>query len=162
MTDKLKEVIKREVGKLPKENQDVINSFGWENISEEIGKRYLLTESELNDFQVQILLVLVGLVEVDYFQENIEVEVGTSKNEAEKMAAEVFQKIFTPISDTIVENLKKDGKFTNTNTEQNLNFILSGGDYSAFLEQRNGEENTETEEAVVPVFSITKENLKAN
>jgi hypothetical protein len=162
MTEKLKEVIKREIGKLPKENQEAINSLGWENISEQIGKKYLLNESELNDFQTQTLLVLIGLENPDDYSQNIENEVGTSKNEAEKIADEVFQKIFTPINDVLVDNLKKSEKVKNSNAEQNLNFILSGGDYSVFLEvppPLSGE-GKNTEETIVPVFSITEENLK--
>jgi hypothetical protein len=137
MTEKLKTVIKREINKLPKENQEAINAFDWVKTAEEIGKKYLLTESEINDLQVQTLLVLIGLEDSDYYQQNVEREVGTSKNEAEKIAVEVVQKIFTPISNIIIENIKKSEKIKNSNHEQNLNFILSGGDYSAFVEKNN-------------------------
>jgi len=161
MTEKLKQVIKREVEKLPKENQEAINSLGWVVISEEIGKKHLLSESEINDLQAQNLLVLVGLADPDYYSQNIEDEIGTSKDEAEKIAVEVFQKIFTPINDTLIDNLKKGDAVKNSNHKQNLNFILSGGDYSAFVEQKDNIMNdTKNEGAVVPVFSIKKENLK--
>ncbi len=135
MTDKLKQTIKEEVGKLPKENQEVINTFGWEKISEEIGKKYLLTENEINDLQVETLLILVGLEDPDFYANNIENNVGASKDEANKISTEVFEKILTPINDAMIENIKKSGVSKNANAEQNLNFILSGGDYSAFLEK---------------------------
>lgn len=137
MTEKLKEVIKREVAKLPKENQTVINAFGWEKISEEIGKKYLLNEIELNNLQVQTLLVLIGLVDPAYYPKNIENEVGTSKKESEKITEEVFQKIFDPINNILIEKIKNSGKSRNANAEQNLNFILSGGNYSAFMAPKN-------------------------
>lgn len=135
MTDKLKQTIKEEVEKLPKGNQAVINDFGWEKISEEIGKKYLLSDSEVNDFQVETLLILIGLEDPEYYTQNIEDNVGTSKDEAGKISDEVVQKIFTPINDLLIENIKKSGKVMNSNSEQNLNFILSGGDYVAFLEK---------------------------
>ena len=177
MTDKLKNIIVEEIKKLPKENQGVINSFDWEKISEDIGKKYLLSEEEINNLQVETLLVLIGLENPDDYSQNIENEVGTSKNEAEKISDEIFQKIFTPINDVLVENLKKSEKVKNSNAEQNLNFILSGGDYSVFLEvppPLSGEDGGEVlntphpnpllkgegEETIVPVFSITEENLK--
>ena len=132
-TEKLKSVIQREVAKLPKESQEAINAFDWVNITEEIGKKYLLNEVEINDLQVQTLLVLIGLTDPEYYAQSIENEIGTSKNEAEKIAEEVLEKIFTPINDILVENIKKNLKNKNPNPTQTLNFILSGGDYSAFL-----------------------------
>lgn len=135
MTEKLKQIIQREVAKLPKENQEVIDAFGWEKISEEIGKKYLLSDSEINIFQAETLVVLVGLEDPDYYAQNIENEVGTSKDEADKITDEVIQKIFAPINDLLIENIKKSGKVMNSDTEQSLNFILSGGDYVAFLDK---------------------------
>jgi len=154
MTEKLKQTIKEEVGKLQKENQEVINAFDWENIAEAIGKKYLLTESEINDLQIETLLVLIGLQDPNEYTQNVENNIGTSKNEAEKISAEVFQKIFTPINNILIEKIKKSDKVKNATPEQNLNFILSGGDYSAFLEQKDVVNTEETPETVLPVFSI--------
>ncbi len=135
MTEKLQQIIKEEVTKLPREAQDAINAFDWANIAEEIGKKYLLEEGEINDLQVETLLVLTGLESGEYYAQNIEDEIGTSEKEAEKIAEEAFQKIFTPISEAIVENIKRSNKSKNPNWEQSLDFILSGGDYSVFLSQ---------------------------
>ena len=159
MTEILKQVINREVAKLPKENQEAINAFDWANIAEEIGKKYLLLVNEVNDLQVETLLVLIGL-ESDSFALNIENYVGTSKDEAEKIADEIGQKIFTPISDALVDKIKNGGKSQNAKPEQNLDFILSGGDYSAFMETRKIEIEPEPGETTIPVFSIKDENLK--
>lgn len=133
MTDKLKQIIKEELEKLPKEKREVIDSFDWIKISEEIGRKYLLDESEINDFQVETFLILIGLEDPDLYANNIENNVGTSKNEAKKMAEEVLQKIFIPITDTLVENIKKSEKTKDPKWDQNLNFILSGGNYHSFM-----------------------------
>lgn len=162
MTDKLKQIIQREVTKLPKENQEVINNFGWEKITEEIGKKYLLSDDEANIFQAETLVVLVGLEDPDYYAQIIENEVGTSKDEARKISDEVFEKIFTPINNILIENIKKSEKDKNANAEQNLDFILSGGDYSAFLEQKKEPDNQETEETVLPAFFVKKDAPKTN
>ncbi|MFA5095537.1 MAG: hypothetical protein WC447_02680 [Candidatus Paceibacterota bacterium] len=137
MTEKLKQKIKEEMINLPKESQDAINAFDWGNISEEIGKKNLLTESEVNDLQVETGLVLVGLVDVDEYALNIENNVGTSKEEAEKIAEEVNKKIFSPISETIRKTIEDNLKNKNLNWKQTLNFIVSGGDYSAFIKKEN-------------------------
>ena len=185
MTDKLKQTIKNEVGKLPIEVQEAISALDWTKITEEIGKKYRLSESEINDFQVETLLVLVGLEDGNYYAQNIEDNVGTSKDEAEKMADEAFTKIFTPINNILVENVKRSGKSKRASWNQTIDFILSGGDYSAFIEPTNSplpeypdlksegggistpsrqratrEEGNKTQETVLPVFSIKEENRK--
>jgi len=142
MTEKLKSIIKEEVMKLPKEAQEAINAFDWVKVAEEIGKEYKFSESEVNNFQVETLLVLVGIEESESYPKNIEDEVGTSREEAEKIAKEAFQKIFTPISKILEENIKKNLGNKKPNHEQNLDFILSGGDYSAFMEERDVTINT--------------------
>ncbi len=134
MTEKLKQTIKEEVVKLPKEMQEAINAFDWVKITEEIGRKYKLSESEINDLQVETLLVLVGLEYGDTYAQNIEDNIGTSKDEAEKIAEEAFNKIFNPVNNIMEENIKKNLGNKNPNHEQNLNFILSGGDYSALME----------------------------
>ena len=140
MTEKLQQTIKEEILKLPKENQEVINSLDWAKIAEEIGKKYLLNENEVNDLQVETLLILVGVQDFNYFATNIENEIVTSKDTAEKIAGEITEKIFTPINNNFIEKIKQSGKIKNGDAEQNLNFILSNGDYSAFMQEK--EENT--------------------
>ena len=133
MTEKLKQIAKEEIVKLPKEMQEAINAFDWASVAEAIGKKYLLSESELNDFQVETLLVLVGLEEGESYARNIENNVGTSREEAEKISDEAWQKIFVPIKNKIEENIKINLQNKKPTAEQTINFILSGGDYSAFI-----------------------------
>ena len=134
MTEKLKQIIKEELVKLPKDSQDAINSLDWASIAEEIGKKSLLTESEINNLQTETFLVLIGLEDLDSYTLNIENEIGTSKNEAGKIASEAMEKIFTPISNLMEEKIKNNIKNKNPAWDQNINFVLSGGDYFAFLE----------------------------
>lgn len=147
MTEKLKQIIKEEVTKLPKEVREAINAFDWAKIAEEIGKKYLLNESEINDFQVETLLVLVGLEDGDSYALNIEDNVGTSKDEAVKIADEALEKIFNPISNMLEENIKKNLQNKKPSPEQTIDFILSGGDYSAFVERAGDETPPGTDKA---------------
>ena len=137
MTEKLRQIIKEEVIKLPKELQYSINSLDWGKISEEIGKKYLLNESEINDLQVETGLVLIGLADINEYTLNIENNVGTSKNVAEKITMEINQKIFNQIAMAISRKIEENLKNKNINWKQTLNFILSGGDYSIFMEKDN-------------------------
>ena len=133
MTEKLKQTIEEEVEKLPKEIQEVIKSSDWVNLTEEIGREYLLDEIQLNNFQLETLLVLVNLTDIRFLAINIENQAGVTKGDASAIATETSQKIFTPIYNILSENVKKALKNKKTNWEQNLGFVLSGGDYSAFI-----------------------------
>ena len=136
MTDKLKQIIKNELATLPKEAQEIVNFSDWASITEEIGKKNLLNESEVNDLVVQTLLVLVGLKDMDFYATSVENEVGTTKDEAEKITTEAIEKVFMPIAEKLEGNIKKNLQNKNPSWDQNLNFVLSGGDYSAFAEPR--------------------------
>lgn len=165
MTDKLKQIVQRELVKLPKENQEAINAFDWGKISEEVGNKYRLNEGELNDFQVQTFLILIGLTDVKFYATSVENELGLSKAEAEKISEEVMQKIFIPISDAIVDKIKNSDKFRKPNAEQSLNFILSGGDYSSFMEKRDiltsSEQSQIPKKPTVPTNPGEMEDIKS-
>ena len=137
MNDKLKQIIKEKIPYLSKEVEEAINSLDWLSKIEEIGKKYLLSEEEIDNLKTETLLVLTGLEEGEAYERNIENEVGTSKEEAEKITNEATEEIFTPMYNTLMENIKNSGKSKNADHEQNLNFILSGGDYSSFVEEKN-------------------------
>jgi len=133
MTEKLKQKIKEEMNALPKELQDAINAIDWGKITEEIGKRYLLSESEMNDFQVETMLVLIGYVDLNKYTLNIENDIGLNKQITEKIVTEVIEKILDPMSDILDNNIKKTMFNRKTDWKQNVNFVLSGGDYSHFI-----------------------------
>lgn len=133
MTEKSKNLIKEEMLNLPKEAQEAINASGWEKVSEEIGKKYLLNEDEIETFQLETASFLLGFIDEDSYTVNIEDEVGVSKDEALKIAEEANERIFTPINNFLTEKIKRNLKDKNANWQQSIDFILSGGDYSAFL-----------------------------
>lgn len=135
MTEYLKQTIESEIIKLPKESQEVINSFGWEEISVEIGKKYLLNEEKINKLQTEISLVMLGLAQQNFLKSNIENEVGLDENVAKKMSEDIIQQIFKPLLDNLTEIIKKSMPVRNISWQQTLYFILSGGDYSVFIKE---------------------------
>lgn len=136
MTEQLQQTIKEELIKLPIEMREAIRSSGWEEITKNVGGGYLLNEDEINNLQVEVLLVLVNAEYLSDLSINIEWRVEIDKKKAEKIAEELTEKIFTPISNKINEILKNSDKIKYSNWKQNINFIVSGGDYIAFLEER--------------------------
>ena len=157
MTEQLKQILEEELSKMPQEINESITDFDWGVLSEEIGNKYALSEEETSDLQTEISLVLIGLVGIDAFAENLESNIILSKNEAEKISKEISEKIFKPIAEKIIEKIKNNPEIRNTSWEQNLNFILDDGDYMAFLKK------IKTTEKILKVNSATpNETLLVN
>lgn len=133
MIEKLKQRTIDELAKLPKEMGDGINSLDWSNISETIGKKYLPNEKEINMLQAEILLVLIGIEKIDNLKTNIEINVNVTSQIASQITDELIQQIFNPISNKIEKLIKSNLPFKKTTWKQNINFIVSGGDYSVFI-----------------------------
>lgn len=142
MNDKLNNIIKENLLKLPKEAQEVLNNFKWKEICEEIGKAHKLLEPEIEQLKAVTALLLLGLVDGEFYAKNIENKVELTQEDSEILAKEVFEKIFLPISKEITEKVKAKVKDGGQKWNQNIDFIVSGGDYSAFIDRR---EPTKTE-----------------
>ncbi len=135
MTEALKKTIEEEVAGLPEEMRDAVRSFDWVKTAEAIGTEHEWGEEEISDFQLETLLVLIGAVDAGFYAVNIENHVLKTKEESEKAAGEAFTRIFAPINEKAMENLKKTAKEKNADFATNLDFILSGGDYTVFLKE---------------------------
>ena len=135
MTELLKQTIKEEIAIMPKEWQEVVNASKWDIVSEEIGKKYFLTEENIEDLQTEIGLIIIGEETIDNLRVNIEYNLVISEDSAIKIRDEIIKKIFKPMFDMFTENIKKNLKTKSIHWQQNLNFILSGGDYTAFIKR---------------------------
>ncbi len=142
MTEKLTKIMNSEISKLSSGKQEAIRSVNWAAITEEISKYFSLTENQLNSFQTETGLVLVGFAEADEYTTNLETNAGITKIDSEKIAEEVLIKIFTPIAEKIEKfknielgmQVKEKMKSHDPKWDQRINFIVSGGDYSSFLD----------------------------
>ncbi len=147
MTNDLEQTIKEELKRLPRENQMALSDFDWIKAVEIIGKNYLLKPEEINALQAETSLVLLGIEDGYSYPFNIKNNVGIEIEKAEKIAAEAEEKIFGPIYENLQEIIKNELKDKNIKPEQNMEFILSGGDYSVFLrrDEARHEENNKDE-----------------
>jgi hypothetical protein len=159
MTEKLQQFITERIKELPKESQAAMSTVNWAALTDTIGKKYLLDETEVSYLQVETLFVLTGQESADTYTQNIENEVGLSKKEAERISEEVFEKIFNPIVDVIQNNIKKNLNGKKTTPVQNLDFILSGGDYTAFIED-SGNNTAQTTDKLIGSSNILETKNK--
>ncbi len=135
MTEKLQQIAKDEIVKLPREGQEAINSFPWGETAKSIGLKYSLTEEEINNLQTEVLITLVGYEYLEDLKSNIENNVGITSAEAEKISSELINKIYNPIGAKLNEIVERSDKSIKANWQQNVNFIVSGGNYVSFIQE---------------------------
>ena len=134
MTEQLKKIIHDELVVLPEKVSKAINSVDWVEICNNVGLKYLLTDDEINKLQTEVLLVLINMEYLNDLKLNIENHIKTSKEAAEVMEKELTEQIFNPINNKIKEDIKNNLSYKNVSWNQTINFIVSGGDYTVFLE----------------------------
>ena len=134
MNEQTKKIIKDELEKLPIERQTLINSFDWVDISKKIGAKYSFTDDQINKLQIETLLVLTEMEYLSDLGVNLENSLVTTKNQAEGAARELSEQIFKPIAQKIESSVKNQIISDTPTWQQTINFIVSGGDYSVFLD----------------------------
>ena len=132
MTENLQKVMREEILKLPKENQDAINSINWGDIVEEIGLNFQMTDEEIDELQLNTGLVLLGVENLDFIGFSAENN-GETKEDAQKISNEVFNQVLEPIANKIEASIKRKLMSQVPKWDQSVNFIVSGGDYSVFI-----------------------------
>ena len=130
MTEEIKQKIQEQIDLLPKDSQQAIGSFDWMKESENIAKTYNLFDEEVDDLVIEVGLLISGVSYPDEFVTNIEDEVGTTKEDAEKISDEVLEKILKPIAKKREEIIKQNIKNNPQSWDKEMKFVLSGGDYS--------------------------------
>lgn len=134
MTEELKKITEEEISKLSKEKQEAINSIKWTDIIQEIGNKNGLMENETSNIQLKTLLFIIGLIDIETYKFNVE-EIVVSSETTKKIVGEIFEKVFAPIANKIEASIKKKLLLKNPKWEQRVGFILSGGNYSVFLDK---------------------------
>lgn len=102
MNEKLRQQFEEELVYLPEINQQALKSFDWATELLAIGKNYGLHIDELEDLQIETMLVMVGLVPPENYQNELITRLAISPTEANKIIEQVNERIFTPIHDYIV------------------------------------------------------------
>ncbi len=160
MTEELKKTTEEEIARLPKEIGEAVNNSNWVKITEEIGKKYSFSEKEITNLQAETAIILVGAEDSDLFAENIENNVRTTKEKAEKISAEIFEKIFIPINGIIEGKIKNNMQGKEMNWQQSINFILSGGNYSVLLENPTHKVSTEPQKVSSVLGAKSMQDIK--
>lgn len=107
MNEKLRQSFEEQLVYLPEINQRALKSFDWATELLSIGKNFGLHIDELEDLQLETMLVMVGLVQVKDYPNELINKLAISPAEANKIIEQVNDRIFTPIHDYIVNGGSK-------------------------------------------------------
>ncbi len=136
MKEEFKQKLKEQIGepllRLPKDSQQAIESLDWLAKIEEIGKANGLEDENIENLAIETALVISAVNPSNEYIDNIEDEIGLTKDEAEKIAGEAMEKIFKPIAQKREEIIKEKLKNRKPNWTEDMQFVLSGGNYAYY------------------------------
>jgi len=154
MTNELKNKINVELKNLPSDIQEAVNSVDWVDTLGEIGKNHLLVEKEVEILQIETFLVILGMVNEETYITNIEDRAGTTKKESVLIFEDVLSQIFSPMARAYEEIIKKSSSSKNSKWDQNVDFFMSGGDYTTLKQQGVKQNDNKNLEEVKKKFTI--------
>ncbi|MFM7089118.1 MAG: hypothetical protein ACKOW9_06355 [Candidatus Paceibacterota bacterium] len=135
MPHTLKEQFEEYIIKLPREAQEAVRTSDWEKVASDIAASHDFDQEQTLDFTIMIGLILVNVSPVENLPQKIENTFFVSKQTSEIIADEILNKIIVPTVTSVSDKIAASMESKNLDWGQNLNFILSGGDYLTALEK---------------------------
>lgn len=102
MDENLKNRINEKMNAIPPQYKEVIDSFGWEKIIEEVGKDNELYYDQIEDLYIESFLVMLGLTNPDDFVYELEDRLVIKNEKANKIAEEIDSKLLTPLREKLL------------------------------------------------------------
>ncbi len=148
MDPETEKIIKKQIEKLPLEIRSLIANHVLENKISNIGKRNGLSEEQIGTLQVETNLIILGLVPTDEYQNELKDHLKIDSLKLDTVIADMGKEILDGIQEKLneiynkldeddIKEIKENMKNKNQSWNQNVNFVLSGGDYSAFAEENS-------------------------
>jgi hypothetical protein len=168
--------VKKQIENAPEEITSLIANPNTDKNIVDIGQKNELADTDLSDYQTETWLMLLGLTHPNDYESEIKNNCHIDEEAASKITKEIISKILTQeIREKLLELYKKNSFVENTKTyysekqrreiknkiiafepewEQNINFIVSSGDYSVFVSKEDynnietSKETSKSEEVV--------------
>ena len=157
MDPETEKIIKEQMEKLPAEVRKIFVDPALGEKILNIGKKNGLNIEQLGIFQLETYLVMLGLVHPDEYPNELKSRLKIDDLKVDNIINDTNREILSGILEKLKEMYKKEeedldnmdeekikNNLANKNPDwkQNLDFVLSGGDYSVFLERRDDTINT--------------------
>ena len=106
----LQQNIAKYYAKLPVELQQFFSSMKWMEDLKNISTKYSLKEEQIKTLGTETTLVLLGIIHIEDYQENLEKELGLDKEITEKIIIEIDEKIIKNIKEKLIESFEANAK----------------------------------------------------
>ncbi len=106
----LQQKIAEYYAKLPPEAQEIFSSLKWMEVLKNIGVKYNLNDSQIEDLSVETTLVLLGIVHSEGYEKDMVKQLGLPLSVVDKMLAEINEQILKPIKVKLNETFEKNVK----------------------------------------------------
>ncbi len=154
--------------KLPKEAQTVFANMKWMEDLKRISAKYNLNEEQIATLATETTLVLLGIIHLNEYEKIIVSEFKISKESTDKIIAEIYISILKAVQPHLIKAFDTNAKFLaeekikNAKWDDNIKFILSGGNYSYFMEKPESSSNfADTIRAIIPNNPIKADDIKS-
>lgn len=170
MDKETEEIIKEQLKILPKEVISIIADVSWIEKVLDIGKKNGLSEKQLEILQLETNLLLLGLVHPDDYPKELESHLKISDIKLDNVVNDVNRELLSSVRGKLVELFnkhyesslaEKSGEIsTNPNWMQNLDFIMSGGDYYFLTEESNNKNEVQKTDKLIGTSNILETKNK--
>ena len=173
MDPETEKIIKKQIEKLPVEVRSIIADPKLGDKISNIGKKNGLNTEQIGVLQVETYLVMLGLMHIDEYTNQLKESLKIDYLKLDNILTDMDNSILGEIQDKInetynkldedeIKEIKEGLKNKNQSWNQNVNFVLSGGDYSAFAEEPEQNLNS-IQKLDMPIGTTRKiEDMKSN
>lgn len=106
ISDNLKTLIDEHIKLLPEYHQEVLGSFNWATILEEIGAKYRLSEKQIELFVRESAMLILHITDPELYKVNIMNHVGVSEVTAHNAIMDVNNRIITRLQTELTRVVK--------------------------------------------------------
>lgn len=117
--EELKKTIAEYFAKLPKESQEVFSSMVWMDTLKDIIKKYSLNPKEEEVLGVETTLVLLGIIHIEEYKDNLKRDLNIEEETLEKILLEINERILKNIEKQLLEVFKSNIEYLESQEESN-------------------------------------------
>jgi len=143
MDEETIKIIKEAFDNLPEVIQEEIFSPQYQEVLSTISREYTLDTEQTIALERETTLALMGAARLKDFEETLASEIKIEKAKIQEIVVKINEEIFSRFK-TLLDIMNTEIEPNpEPNWQQNIDFVLSGGDYSSFFNKKADANRTE-------------------
>lgn len=103
MNEETQKIIEDQMATLPPEIKTILADFDWATKANELGAKYQLHIDQIGALQTEILMVLIGIVPPDEFENEIKTHLNLPQEKIPQIVNDANEMIFKPVRQALVD-----------------------------------------------------------